>query len=77
MGAIQKYELARDDCSQEAGKLLDEVEMIMYALDLEGVEKEVWKRRIFERASEGLKIFIVRNIGKEENEESIKKNYCC
>lgn len=73
MGAIQKYELSSDDCSQEAGRLLNELDIIMYSLDLEGAEKPEWKKRIFEKASEGLKIFMVRNVGKEETEEEMRE----
>ena len=52
---------------------LEELEILMYALELEMVEEEFWKNGIFERASRSLKIFMVRNVSKEEKVEDLRK----
>ena len=51
MEAIQTVGLSNDDCGQEARRVLEELEILMYALELEIVEEEFWKKEIFERAS--------------------------
>lgn len=73
MGAILKTELSSDDCGQEVRILLEELEIIMYTLELYEVEKEEWRREIFDRASKDLKIFIIRNTSKEEEIVEIRK----
>jgi len=72
MGAIQTVGLSSDDCGREARKVLEELEILMYALELETVEEEFWKNGIFERASRSLKIFMVRNVSKEEKVEDLR-----
>jgi hypothetical protein len=69
MGAIQTVELSSDDCGQEAKRVLEDLEILMYALDLERVEEDLWKKEIVERSSRELKIFMVRNWSKEEKIE--------
>lgn len=74
MGAIPKNELSSDDCGQEVRKLLEYCDIIIYTLELEGVEKKVFKE-LFDRASRDLKIFIVRNLNKDEEIDEIKKKF--
>jgi hypothetical protein len=56
MGAIQTVELSSDDCWQEDKRVLEELEILMYALDLGRVEEDLWRKEIFERSSRELKI---------------------
>ena len=73
MGTIRKVKLSNDYCNQEAKRVSEELEILMYALDLENVEKEHWNKEIFDRASGSLKIFMVRNLSKEKNIEELRK----
>ncbi|KAF9762181.1 hypothetical protein NGRA_2182 [Nosema granulosis] len=61
MGATLKSELTRVDCGQES-KILSEYERIIYELRMDEIEESLWKREIYKRGTEELKIFIVRNI---------------
>jgi len=72
MEAIQTVGLSSDDCGQEDRRVLEELEILMYALELKIVEEKFWKKGIFERASRSLKIFMVRNVSKEEKVEDLR-----
>lgn len=73
IGAIQTFELSSDDCGQEAKRVLEELEILTYAMDLEMKEEELWKKEIFERSNRALKILMVRNLSKEEKLEDLRK----
>jgi hypothetical protein len=55
-------------------RLLNELGIIIYGLELDSVEKERWKSELFERASRDLKIFMVRNVNKDENIEEMRES---
>ena len=66
--------LSSDGCGLEAKRLLEELEIIMHAFDIEMVENVFRRKEIFERASRALKVYMVRNLITEEKLEELLKN---
>jgi len=73
-GTIPTVELSSDGCGLEAKRLLEELEIILYALDIEMVENVFWRKEIFEKASRALKVYMVRNLITEKKLEELLKN---
>ena len=67
--------MSSDGCGLEAKRLLEELEIIMHAFDIEMVENEFWRKEIFERASRALKVYMVWNLITEEKLEELLKNW--
>ena len=44
--------LSSDGCGLEAKRLLEELKIIMHALDIEMVENVFWRKEIFEKQAE-------------------------
>ncbi len=59
MGATP-HESTREDCGQEARRLLKEVRRIVYELEMKMMQPEHMKLEMFRRGSEDLKNFIVK-----------------
>ena len=52
MGAIQTIELSNNDCGLEAKRLLGELEIVMYAFDIEMVEMSFEEKRFLKEQAE-------------------------
>ena len=52
MGAIQTIELSNNDCGLEAKRLLGELEIVMYAFDIEMVEMGFEEKRFLKEQAE-------------------------
>ena len=52
MGAIQTIELSNNDCGLEAKRLLGELEIIMYAFDIEMVEMGFEEKRFLKEQAD-------------------------
>ena len=66
--------MSSDGCGLEAKRLLEELKIIMHALDIEMVENVFWRKEIFERVSRALKVYMVRNLITEEKLKELLKN---
>lgn len=73
MANTRNKESTSGDCGQEARILLEELNRIVYGRILRGCVDEISLKDVYEEGSKLLKIFMVKNIRKEEKVESMKK----